>query len=111
MSHSTLLPIGGEPDPSDISEWQLTAETERPALVTSVLGWAGALAFVLAASYLIKLAIDAGWLTPARQVAMAAISGLLLIGAGLALRGFNRQYAGLLPAGGIVILFLSIKDS
>jgi uncharacterized membrane protein len=79
------------------------------SLVTSVLGWGGALALVLAASYLIRLAIDAGWLTPERQVACAAIAGLAMIAAGFALRDIiNRQYAGLLPAGGIVILFLSI---
>jgi len=78
------------------------------SLVTSVLGWGGALALVLAAAYLIRLAIDAGWLTPERQVGCAAIAGLAMIGAGFALREVNRQYAGLLPAGGIVILFLSI---
>jgi uncharacterized membrane protein len=81
---------------------------ERPSLATSVLGWGGAIALVLAAAYLIRLAIDTGWLTPVRQVAFASIAGLLMIGAGFALRGVNRQYAGLLPAGGIVILFLSI---
>jgi uncharacterized membrane protein len=105
---NTHVLLSAEPTSARSVAPSLSMGEERPALVTSVLGWAGALAFVLAASYLIKLAIDAGWLTPARQVAMAAISGLLLIGAGLALRGFNRQYAGLLPAGGIVILFLSI---
>jgi uncharacterized membrane protein len=72
------------------------------------LGWGGAVAFALAASYLIRLAIDTGWLTPVRQVAFAAIAGLVLIGTGFALRNFDRQYAGLLPAGGIAILFLSI---
>jgi len=86
----------------------LPESEDRPSLVTSILGWGGALAFVLAASYLIRLAIDTGWLTPVRQVAFAAIAGLVLIGTGFALRNFDRQYAGLLPAGGIAILFLSI---
>jgi hypothetical protein len=81
---------------------------ERPSLVTSILGWGGAVALVLAAAYLIRLAIESGWLTPVRQVALAAISGLAMIAAGLLLRNVNRQYAGLLPAGGVVILFLSI---
>jgi uncharacterized membrane protein len=78
------------------------------SFVTSVLGWGGAAALVLAAAYLISLAIDAGWLTPMRQVACAALAGLGMIGAGFALRETNRQYAGLLPAGGIVILFLAV---
>jgi uncharacterized membrane protein len=52
---------------------------DHPALVTSILGWGGAVAFALAASYLIRLAIDTGWLTPVRQVAFAAIAGLVLV--------------------------------
>ena len=81
---------------------------DRPAFVTSFLGWGGAVALVLAAAYLIRLAVESGRLTPMRQVACAAISGLVMIGAGFYLRSVNRQYAGLLPAGGVAILFLSI---
>lgn len=81
---------------------------DRPSLVTSFLGWGGAAALVLAAAYLIRLAVENGWLTPVRQVAFAAISGLVMIGAGLFMRNVNRQYAGLLPAGGVATLFLSI---
>lgn len=80
----------------------------HPSLVTSILGWGGAAALVLAAAYLIRLAIESGWLTPVRQVTFAVISGLVLIAAGLAMRSYNRQYAGLLPASGVAILFLSI---
>jgi uncharacterized membrane protein len=80
----------------------------RPSLITSFLGWGGAVALVLAASYLIRLAVESGWLTPVRQIALAATSGLVLIAAGFVLRSSNRQYAGLLPGGGVAILFLSI---
>lgn len=76
--------------------------------VTRILGWTGATALVLATAYLIRLAVDSGWLTPERQVVLAILSGFLLIGAGLRLRGADREYAGLLPAGGLVVLFLSI---
>jgi hypothetical protein len=76
-------------------------------MATNVLGWAGAFALVLAASYLIRLGIDSGWLTPARQVGIAAIFGLTLIAAGFFLDASVRRYAGLLPGGGIVILFLT----
>jgi uncharacterized membrane protein len=86
----------------------LREHESRPALATSILGWGGAVALVLAAAYLIRLAIDTGWLTPLRQVGLAAMAGLVLIGAGLALRNVNRAYAGLLPAAGIVVLFLSV---
>jgi len=80
----------------------------RDLAITNVLGWAGAVALVLAAAYLIRLAINAGWLTPAVQVAAAAVLGLALIGAGFGLKDVGHRYAGLLPAAGIAILFLSI---
>lgn len=79
-----------------------------PSFATSVLGWGGGIALVLAAVYLIRLGVDSGWLTPARQIALASIGGLALIVAGFVLRGLDRQYAGLLPAAGIAILFLSV---
>ena len=75
---------------------------------TRVLGWTGATALVLAALYLIRLAIDSGLLTPARQVGLAIMGGFVLIGLGLVLRRASREYASLLPAGGIVVLFMSI---
>jgi hypothetical protein len=76
--------------------------------VTNILGWGGAAALVLAAAYLIKLVIDWGWLTPGRQIGLAVGGAAALIGAGIALRKADRQYAGLLPATGIVILFLAV---
>ncbi len=82
---------------------------ERSSIaVTQVLGWSGAAALVLAAVYFIRLAIDSGWLTPERQVGLAALCGVGLIGAGLALRKADRVYASLLPAAGIVILFATV---
>lgn len=76
--------------------------------VTSILGWGGALAFVLAAAYVIRLGIDSGWLTPVVQVATAMAGGFLLIGAGFGLRKAWPRYAGYLPACGVVILFMAI---
>ena len=79
-----------------------------PSSATNLLGWGGAAALVLAASYLIRLAVESGWLTPMRQLAFATLAGLAMIVGGFVLRSTNRQYAGLLPAGGVVILFLCI---
>ena len=75
--------------------------------VTELLGWGGVAALVLAAAYLVKLGIDLGWLTPARQIMLAVLGGIGLVGAGVALRRADRDYASLLPAGGVAILFLS----
>ncbi|MGD8575380.1 MAG: DUF2339 domain-containing protein, partial [Gammaproteobacteria bacterium] len=84
------------------------ATRDHTSLITSILGWGGAVAFVLSASYLIRLGIDNGWLTPVRQVALASVVGFLLVAAGFPMRRFEPRYAGFLPAGGIVILFLAI---
>ena len=84
------------------------SQAPRPVGVTQILGWSGAAALVLAAAYFIRLAVDAGWLTPARQVGVAALCGIGLIWIGFALRKADRRYASLLPAAGIVILFITV---
>lgn len=79
--------------------------------VTQVMGWAGATLLVLAAAYLIRLVYDTGWLTPARQIALAFLGGVALIAAGLRLgrsERVGRDYASLLPAGGLVVFYLAI---
>lgn len=95
-------PITKAPIPKPAST---TARDERSA--GNFLGIGGAIAFLLAASYLVQLAIDSGWLTPLRQVGLAALLGLSLISAGFVLRRSDRGYAGLLPAAGIAVLFLA----
>ncbi len=92
---------------SDIS-WPPPQIESASWSATKILGWSGASALVLAAAYLIKLAVTGGWLTPSRQITFAILAGLVLIAAGLKFRKSDREYASLLPAGGIVILFLSI---
>ncbi|MGE4543306.1 MAG: DUF2339 domain-containing protein [Pedobacter sp.] len=81
--------------------------------ITRLLGWGGAMALVLAAAYLIKLAYESGWLSlpPQARIGLAMVSGLGLIACGLLLRRKDRHYASLLPAAGIVILFLSIYSA
>jgi len=71
------------------------------------LGIVGVFCFVLAASYFIELAIDSGWLTPVRQVVLAALFGFSLIVAGYFLRNRDESYLSMLPGAGIVILFLT----
>ena len=96
------------PPPRAAAAPAAAAREPGPSLATSVLGWGGGIALVLAAAYLIRLGVDSGWLTPVRQVALASIAGLALVVAGFVLRGLDRQYAGLLPAAGVAILFLSV---
>jgi uncharacterized membrane protein len=74
--------------------------------IARVLGIGGVIALLLAASYLIRLALESGWLTPARQIGLAATLGVAMIATGLALLKQERRYASLLPAGGLAILYL-----
>ena len=72
--------------------------------------WLGIIAiicFVLAAGFIIKLSIESGWLTPERQIGIAAMLGFSLIGAGFALLRSDRSYASLLPGAGIIVLYLT----
>ncbi len=73
-----------------------------------LLGIIGVICFVFAAVYIVKLAIDSGWLTPARQIACAGALGLTLIGCGFLFKDRDREYFSYLPAAGIVILFLTV---
>lgn len=79
-----------------------------PPLATQLLGWGGATALVLAASYIIKLALSSGWLTPERQLGIAVLGALFMISLGIKLRNNDRSYASLLPSGGITILFIAV---
>jgi uncharacterized membrane protein len=84
-------------------------EPRRPAIgATQLMAWAASFAFILAATYFVKLVYDAGWLTPDRQIGLASLAGLALIGAGLALGALDRAYAAYLPAVGVVILYLAL---
>jgi uncharacterized membrane protein len=74
----------------------------------SVLGWVGALCFVLGASFLVKLAMDSGWLTPLRQIGMAAVVGIALIVVGLWYKDKDQPFVSLLPATGVSVLYVAI---
>lgn len=74
---------------------------------TNWLGYAAIICFVLAAGFIIKLSIDSGWLTPLRQVALSALLGGSMIAAGLKFMKTDREYASLLPSGGVIILYLT----
>ena len=99
---------GSQTSAPTLGDENIQDTTTSTSSVTRVLGWTGATALVLAALYLIRLAIDSGLLTPGRQVGLAVLGGFVLIGLGLVLRRASREYASLLPAGGIVVLFMSI---
>jgi hypothetical protein len=73
----------------------------------NLLGSIAVVCFVLAGIFLVKLAIDAGLLTPERQIGLATLFGFTLIGGGFLLRSRDEEYASLLPASGVVVLYLA----
>ena len=119
--HQTpAVPPREEPAPSPNAETTARPSPSRESVAASYTApdvperrpgnWLGVMAiicFVVAAGFIIKLTIESGWLTPPRQIALAALLGLSLIGAGFALRKTDQEYASLLPAGGIIILYLT----
>jgi uncharacterized membrane protein len=101
------------PRPVAVTGAAQTAAPVKPAAPKVEMkpgNWLGIIAvicFVLAAGFIVKLSIDSGWLTPARQIGMAALLGFALIGAGLALLRSDRGYASLLPGGGVIVLYIT----
>jgi hypothetical protein len=71
--------------------------------------YAGIAALVLGAGYLVKLAFDNNWITPAMRVGLSALGGGILVAIGLrfADRGL-AAFGHLLAGGGIAVLYVSI---
>lgn len=104
-----LSPIESPTAPSPQPQAAATSpDTSYKLNSSNILGIIAIACFILAAGFIIKLSIDSGWLTPRRQVCIAALFGLSLIVTGLKLLSIDREYASLLPATGIVVLYLSI---
>lgn len=95
------------------------AQTNKPAVVlkakessqfssAKLLGVISVICFILACAFVIKLAIDSGWLTPVRQIGISTLIGGVLIFTGFMLKDNDKQFASFLPASGVIILFLSV---
>ncbi len=69
------------------------------------LGFIAAVCFIFAAAFIIKLSVESGWLTPERQIIIAALLGGVLVVSGFLLRHIYYAYASLLPACGVIILY------
>ncbi len=112
-NHTLSSPPAGQPT----GPWQQAIPPSSPQKTFSPaynetkpgnwLGIISIICFVLAAGFIIKLSIESGWLTPARQIGLAVLLGLSLIGAGFMLMKSDRDYAALLPGAGIIVLYLT----
>ena len=94
--------------PKRVAESFSMSETRADVGSSEILAGVAVLCFILGASYLVKLAMDHGWLDPARRLVLAACMGFSLIGAGFGLRRKDAAYAAFLPAAGAVVLYLAV---
>jgi len=101
-----MLGVTGQPVATSTAP-RPKATKPSPLESMSFLGTAGIIFLIMAAVYLVKLAVDSGWLTPARQIVLAAALGFSLIVVGLKIKIKDREYLSYLPAAGCVILFLT----
>lgn len=95
------------PAPPAATSQNVTPGTPSLAKSGNWLGIISAICFILAAGFIVKLSMDSGWLTPARQIGIAALFGFILIGVGIKILNVDKEYTSLLPATGIIILFLT----
>lgn len=88
---------------------QETKEMQKPTFSFSAnwLAILSVLCFVLASTFIIKLAYDSGQLTPERQVICAALFGGALVACGFLFLKRLKEYAYFLPTAGVVILYIT----
>ena len=67
--------------------------------------WVGAVTLALAAVFLVRYSIDEGYLSPPVRVLLAALFGVVLVGAAERLRGRDERVAQALAAAGVASLY------
>ncbi len=78
---------------------------------SKLLGIIAAICFVLAGLFMVKLAIDSGWLTPARQLGMLILFGLSLTFCGRFIQKIHKDYRIYLSGAGVIVLYLAAYSS
>jgi uncharacterized membrane protein len=88
-----------------------------PVKVESTMGMSKLLAivavvcFVLAGSFIVKLAIESGWLTAERQWGLTVLLGVSLCAAGRFLTVTDLTYRSYLSAAGLIVLYIAAYSS
>ncbi|HXH31506.1 MAG TPA: DUF2339 domain-containing protein [Bacteriovoracaceae bacterium] len=87
---------------------RLPLPNQKPEEASNLLGIVGVCCLIVAMILLIKFSIDSGWLTPMRQLILAALFGGALITTPVLVNSKDRSYLSLLPATGVVVLHLTV---
>jgi uncharacterized membrane protein len=67
--------------------------------------------FGMAGVFIVKLAIESGWLTLERQWGLLVLFGFALVGVGLFLKMIDKSYRSYAGASGIIVLYLAAYSS
>lgn len=67
--------------------------------------------FGLAGVFIVKLAIESGWLTPVRQWGLLVLFAVSLTGVGILFEKVEQSYRSYLAAAGLIIFYLSAYSS
>jgi uncharacterized membrane protein len=78
---------------------------------TQLLPLVAVICFVLAGVFLVRLAIEAGWLTPERQWGLLTLLGASLVGSGRWLDRIDIDYRSYLSSAGVIVLYISAFSS
>ena len=89
-----------EPEPSQAVDWEQVIGGNWLARV-------GVLALILGVAFFLKLAFDNDWIGPTGRVALGAVGGLAMMGAGEFWQKRYPGYARALSGGGVGLLYLS----
>jgi uncharacterized membrane protein len=88
-----------------------TAVASSSNSASQLLPLVAVVCFVLAGVFLVRLAIEAGWLTPERQWGLLTLLGTVLVGAGRWMDKIDIDYRAYLSAAGIIVLYISAMSS
>lgn len=67
--------------------------------------------FGLAGIFIVKLAVESGWLTAERQWGLLSLFGVALVGLGLLIESIDKAYRSYAGAAGVIILYLASYSS
>lgn len=82
-----------------------------PATPVNLLPILAVICFGLAGIFLVKLAVESGWLTPERQWGLLALFGITLSGIGLFITSIDKAYRSYAGAAGVIVLYLAAYSS
>jgi len=93
--------------------YRVTNQTSYEEKIKSVnlLPILAVICFFLAAIFIVRLAIESGWLTPLNQWSLLSFFGAVLVAAGRLFHFVDKNYRGFLSAAGVIVLYIAAYSS